>query len=919
MIYITEASPKKLSGLSSLFISFKYNPDIVAAIKTSDKYIFDKTTTSWEVPVTSLAYLLDILTYIDDISLVLLKEDDNKDLLYPILEHEYPPFEHQLEGITYGLQHDSWLLLDSPGMGKAFTLDTNIVTPEGYKEIKDIHPGDVVYDECGNPCNVKAEYNHDALDMYKVTFSTGESITCCKDHLWQVLYDKPIWNKETKDYDYTHFEEVHDINWLLEDSRYKKYCMRIPFCNPINFEKKNHIIHPYVLGCLIGDGSITRDISITTCDQFIADKISNLLPPDLELHQIKDSVSYRICKKAGYGKYNSFVTELKRLDLYGHNSYNKFIPDEYLYDCVENRIALLQGLMDTDGTVAKRISSRDAVSNAAHFGTSSDRLKNNFEFLIQSLGGYCYTRSFTPSYYNRKYKEKRISKHNHFTTSIHMNNMQDIFTLPRKLDRVSERKFKIRRKFKSIEYVGKAPGKCITVDSPNHLYLADKCIVTHNTIQMIYLAEELKAQKGLEHCLIICGINTLKANWKKEIRKYSKESCRVLGEKISRKGRVSYGSVKERAAELLEPLDAFFIIINIEALRTEEMMQALKKTKNNIGMIVLDEAHKCKSSSTQQGSNLLKLSNYEHKIGLTGTLVMNRPIDAYTALKWIGVEKANLSTFKSQYCVYGGFGGHQIVGYKNLDLLKAEIESCSLRRRKEDLKDFPSKTVINELVEMEDSHRKFYENIQDGVRDECDKVELNTNSVLALTTRLRQATTCPSTLSSNPIISSKIQRAVDLVEEICADGEKVVIMSTFKETLNVLNDMLSEYNPLLNTGDVPDDQVSKNIDLFQTDPKYKVFLGTTSKCGTGITLNAATYMICCDMPWTPALQEQVEDRINRINNTKPVCIYRLICQNTIDEVVANILDVKQAVSDYIIDDKSDAAVLNILKNYILDL
>ena len=131
--------------------------------------------------------------------------------------------------------------------------------------------------------------------------------------------------------------------------------------------------------------------------------------------------------------------------------------------------------------------------------------------------------------------------------------------------------------------------------------------------------------------------------------------------------------------------------------------------------------------------------------------------------------------------------------------------------------------------------------------------------------------------------------------------------------------MLSEYNPLLNTGDIPDDQVSKNIDLFQTDPKYKVFLGTTSKCGTGITLNAATYMICCDMPWTPALQEQVEDRINRINNTKPVCIYRLICQNTIDEVVANILDVKQAVSDYIIDDKSDAAVLNILKNYILDL
>ena len=144
-------------------------------------------------------------------------------------------------------------------------------------------------------------------------------------------------------------------------------------------------------------------------------------------------------------------------------------------------------------------------------------------------------------------------------------------------------------------------------------------------------------------------------------------------------------------------------------------------------------------------------------------------------------------------------------------------------------------------------------------------------------------------------------------------------MSTFKETLRVLAELLKEYNPLIGTGDLLDDAVAKNIDLFQSCDKYKVFLATTSKCGTGINLNAASYMICCDMPWTPALQEQVEDRINRLNNTKPAFIYRLVCQNTMDEVVANILEVKQAVSDYMIDDKSDAAIMNILKNYILDL
>lgn len=557
MIYINESEPKKLSGLSSLFISFKYNPDVVAAIKSSERYVFDKKTYEWEIPLTSLAYILDALTYIDDITLKLKQNGEQKEILYPKLEHKYPPFEHQVEGITFGLNHPAWLLLDAPGAGK--------------------------------------------------------------------------------------------------------------------------------------------------------------------------------------------------------------------------------------------------------------------------------------------------------------------------------------------------------------------------TLQMIYLAEELKAQKGLEHCLIICGINTLKANWKREIKKYSTESCRVLGEKISKKGKISYASVKERAAELMQPMDAFFIITNIETLRSDEIMEALKNTKNNIGMIVLDEAHKCASVSSQQGAHLLKLTNYEHKIGLTGTLILNSPISAYAALKWIGAEKSNLSTFKSQYCVYGGFGGHQIVGYKNLDLLKAEIDSCSLRRTKEELKGFPPKTIITELVELDDAHRKFYESVQNGVRDECDKVDLNRNNVLALSTRLRQAATCPSVLTSNPIASSKILRAIDLVEQICAEGEKVVIMSTFKETLNVLNESLKDYKPLMGTGDLDDATVAKNIELFQTDPNYKVFLGTTSKCGTGITLNAASYMICCDMPWTAALQEQVEDRINRIDNTKPAFIYRLICQNTIDEVVANILEVKQAFSDYIIDDKASAAVIEVLKNHILDL
>lgn len=435
---------------------------------------------------------------------------------------------------------------------------------------------------------------------------------------------------------------------------------------------------------------------------------------------------------------------------------------------------------------------------------------------------------------------------------------------------------------------------------------------------IINLAEELKAQKGLKHCLIICGINTLKSNWKKEIHTHSDLTCRIIGEKISKKGKISYATVKERAEELKNPLDAFFYIINVEALRSDDIVDAIKKSKNEIDMVVVDEVHKCNNQGSQQGHNLLKLKDHQYKIGLTGTLLTNNPLNAFLPLKWIGVEQATLTNFKSQYCEFGGFGGHQIIGYKNIDILKDEIDKCSLRRTK-DLLNIPPKNIINEVIEMNGLHAKFYENVKDGVKEECDKIELKSNNVLALTTRLRQATSCPSILTTEDIPSSKIERAIDLVEEIVSQGDKVVIMSAFKEPVYQLEKLLKDYNPLIGTGDVGDDQVSKNIDLFQTDPKYKVFIGTHAKMGTGVTLNAARYLILIDTPWTAAVTEQVEDRIHRVTNKEPVFIYRLICQGTVDEVVAKIIETKKAFSDFIVDDKVDESSIEILRQYIQEL
>lgn len=437
------------------------------------------------------------------------------------------------------------------------------------------------------------------------------------------------------------------------------------------------------------------------------------------------------------------------------------------------------------------------------------------------------------------------------------------------------------------------------------------------TAQIIHIAEELKATRGLKHCFIICGLATLKTNWKREIQTHSDLSCTILGERVTRTGSTVIDSVAKRAEILKEPIEEFFIITNIETLRSDEVIEAFKKGKNEIDMIVVDEIHKCKSNRSQQGKNLLKLKNAKYKIGATGTLLLNNPLDAYVPLAWIGAEKSTLTTFRYFYCEFSNQMTGQVTGVKNMDILKNQMAAVSLRRTK-DLLNLPPKNIINEYVDMNEKHRKFYDDIKKGIKKEVDKVKLTTQSVLAMITRLRQATASPSILTTSDITSSKIERTVDLVEQIVSNGDKVVIFSTFKESAYKLKELLLEYNPVLLTGDTKESEVEIIKSRFQTDDSCKVFIGTWQKAGTGITLTAANYMIFIDTPWTYAEFEQSQDRIYRIGTKKSVFIYNLICKDTIDERVKDILYTKKAISDFVIDDKVSDETIDALKKYLLE-
>jgi len=447
------------------------------------------------------------------------------------------------------------------------------------------------------------------------------------------------------------------------------------------------------------------------------------------------------------------------------------------------------------------------------------------------------------------------------------------------------------------------------------------------SLQVICLAEELRRREGIKHCLIICGIASLKTNWEREIAKHSDLGCRVIGKKVSRNGTVSWAPSPKRVAELKSPIDEFFVIINVEMLRNDDVIKALSSGANEYGMIAVDEIHRAKGWASDQGENLLKLSA-PHMVAMTGTLITSNPLDAYVPLAWIGVEpKRSVTKFKNTFCVMDERTRGRILAYKNLDVLQNEVESCSIRRTK-DMLNLPDRTFIDEHLDMPPKQASLYEGLLNAIREDgsdeairavCDKVELSTNGILSLIVRLKQATTCPSVLTSQDVGSIKLDRAEELVREIVGNGEKVVVFSTFKEPIRCLSDRLSDLNPLVGTGDTPDGDVSFNIDEFQRNPNRKVFLGTVSKMGTGVTLTSASYMVFVDQPWTASDYYQACDRIHRIGAKRPVFVYNLLCDGTIDDRISEVINEKQAMSDYIVDGSSDTEVLATLEGYVRGL
>lgn len=444
------------------------------------------------------------------------------------------------------------------------------------------------------------------------------------------------------------------------------------------------------------------------------------------------------------------------------------------------------------------------------------------------------------------------------------------------------------------------------------------------TKQIIDFVGCLEKTDTINKVLIVCGVNSLKYNWQSEISIHSDEKGWVLGTRFRKTtGKAYEGNTKNKLEDLDNLPDCRYIITNIETLRAgaekiskskyhfpiAEKLQELCKN-GTISVIAFDECHKSKEPTSLQSRAMINVTA-KYMVAMSGTPLTNNPLDLYFPMKWLGYENHSFYQFKQHYCTLGGWGGSQVVGYKNLEEIRAMMDSIMLRRLKTEVLDLPEKIRKIEYVDMTPKQKQIYKEVYNGVMSDLQKIKFS-NNPLSMMIRLRQATGWTGIISNTIQESAKMDRMIELVQEIIASGQKAIIFSNWESMTEVAREKLKSYHPAYITGATKADERMKEVERFQTDNNCKVIIGTIGAMGTGLTLTEAQNVIFLDSPWNMALKAQAEDRAHRIGTKGTVSIITLCCRDTIDERIEELVEKKGQIADALVDGKISIDDINYL-------
>lgn len=398
--------------------------------------------------------------------------------------------------------------------------------------------------------------------------------------------------------------------------------------------------------------------------------------------------------------------------------------------------------------------------------------------------------------------------------------------------------------------------------------------------------------------VIIVVPSSLKLNWAKEIKRWTELEAEVL-----------FGMSPWQTSSNI-------IVINYDIL--DAWLEHLHKLSPQV--LILDECHYIKSNQALRTKAVKRLAkNIPHIIALSGTPIINRPIEIYNTLSIIDPTLfPSWRWYTQRYCQprYNGFGW-DFSGASNTEELHQKLTSTiMIRRQKQDvLRELPDK--IRSFVPLEpDNMDDYYEAENDFITF---IQQLKGNEAARKAANAEAFTKIE--LLKQLAVKGKMKQAKQWIKDFLDVGEKLVVFATHRF---VIEELMAEFNQKQTIavkidGSVPNEDRQRVVEQFQKDPKIRLFIGNIKAAGVGITLTAASNVAFLELPWTPGELVQAEDRCHRIGQRNSVNIHYLLAANTIEAKIATMLDKKQQVLDSVLDGRiteQDSLLYELIKQYV---
>jgi hypothetical protein len=861
-----------LSKSGRLMFSFPYEPEIVADIKNVTGRLWDNKKKVWTTPPVFQAveiadkYGFSMLDSLRKALLTSAKKEaelleksasTDADVSVPTLNGTLMPY--QRAGVAYASTVGRCLIADQMGLGKLQAVSSPVLTPNGWVKMGDVKPGMFVTGKNGKPTKVTAVYPQGVKPLYRVKFSDGSSTLAGEEHLWSVRTAHHAWSnndwitvstgqmiREEKLIRKNSNGRFYELSLALKAKNGNRR-LQIPLVEPVHYENENDElpIDPYLLGCWLGDGTSRRG-QITSMD----DEIHNAFGSDYKQGRAVRPDNSR----ATTTTYLGLESELRKLGVL----HNKHIPEIYLRSNPDARLALIQGLMDTDG---------HAGNYSTEFSASNKLLVDGIVDLVQSLGGIARIRTRIPQFvYNGEKKYGKIS----YRVNIKLPNNVNPFRLRRKIESYkAPSKYTPARYIESIEYSHDEDAQCIAVEAADHLYVTDSYIVTHNTVEAIATLEARDAFPAV----IVCPAS-LKENWKREINKWLPH----------RKVNIVSGKTDIVACDVN--------VVNYDILY--KFVEPIKHLK--INGLVLDESHYVKTGTSKRTKAAKDIATSVPSSGsvllLSGTPIMNRPAELVSQLEIMGMMSrfGGKWSFLKRYTAahHNGFGW-DTSGASNLTELNTKLrQNCYIRRTKDEvLPELPEKSRNIVHLEATGAGAKEYRAAEDDL-------------VLFLRSNGYKTKDSGEHMARTQVLKrlaawAKMNAVEEWIDSFLASCDRKLVV--FAHNVDVVDHLASKYGNYRVSGRDSMGERQAAVDAFQNDPKARVIVLNLQAGGVGITLTAGSDVVFVQMGWTPGEHDQAEDRCHRIGQKNNVQIWYLLASGTIDEDIYDLVDAKREIVD----------------------